>query len=216
MRRSGTTPRCTTRDRRWPIRTCHTGPSKPPKADPAQFTDADLSDWIFCFQSRDSSMLLHSILKWKQSRSEAWLLDGPGALEPRNRSQGRSCGRGGSRFRDISRIPHRAISFISYLRGDGESARRSGRARRAIRRSAVARAPFKRESLSRPPHAGGPKFRGVPPVRRAPPGADHARYGHRGDARLPGVSSFRKLSYRTLRSTAMRRTCSTATLHFAC
>jgi hypothetical protein len=47
-------------------------------SDPANFRDADLSDWIYCFQSRDASMLPHSIVRWKQTRSEAWLLAGLG------------------------------------------------------------------------------------------------------------------------------------------
>jgi len=49
-------------------------PSKPVAGDPARFRDVDLSDWIFCFQSRDSSVFSHSLERWKQTRSAAWLL----------------------------------------------------------------------------------------------------------------------------------------------
>ncbi len=43
-------------------------------SDPSRFRDADLSDWIFCFQTRDPSAFAHSLARWKQTRSPAWLL----------------------------------------------------------------------------------------------------------------------------------------------
>ena len=60
-------------------------PSNPVKPDVSRFRDADLSDWIFSFQSRDSSVFPHCLARWQQTRSLAWLLaalshtDGPGA-----------------------------------------------------------------------------------------------------------------------------------------
>ncbi len=49
-------------------------PSKPVTADVSRFRDADLSDWVFSFQSRDSSVFPHALSRWKQTRSPAWLL----------------------------------------------------------------------------------------------------------------------------------------------
>jgi hypothetical protein len=49
-------------------------PEKAIRADASRFQDADLTDWIFCFQSRDSSTFSHSLARWKQTRSLAWLL----------------------------------------------------------------------------------------------------------------------------------------------
>jgi len=49
-------------------------PAKAVAGDPARFRDVDLSDWIFCFQSRDSSVFSHSLERWKQTRSAGWLL----------------------------------------------------------------------------------------------------------------------------------------------
>ncbi len=49
-------------------------PEKPASPDPSRFRDSDLSDWIFCFQSRDASTYSHSVARWKQTRSPAWLL----------------------------------------------------------------------------------------------------------------------------------------------
>ncbi|MBZ5582353.1 MAG: hypothetical protein LAQ30_09165, partial [Acidobacteriia bacterium] len=49
-------------------------PPKPPPADPSRFRDVDLSDWIFCFQSRDPSVFSHCVARWKKTRSPAWLL----------------------------------------------------------------------------------------------------------------------------------------------
>ena len=49
-------------------------PDKPASPDLSRFRDSDLSDWIFCFQSRDASTFFHSIARWKQTRSPAWLL----------------------------------------------------------------------------------------------------------------------------------------------
>jgi len=48
--------------------------SKPASADVSRFQDADLSDWIFSFQSRDSSVFSHCLSRWRQIRSPAWLL----------------------------------------------------------------------------------------------------------------------------------------------
>jgi len=48
--------------------------SKPASADVSRFRDADLSDWIFSFQSRDSSVFRHCLDRWRQTRSPAWLL----------------------------------------------------------------------------------------------------------------------------------------------
>jgi hypothetical protein len=49
-------------------------PSRPVSADVSRFRDADLSDWIFSFQSRDSSVFRHCLDRWRQTRSPAWLL----------------------------------------------------------------------------------------------------------------------------------------------
>jgi len=49
-------------------------PEKPASPDPSRFRDSDLNDWIFCFQSRDASTYSHSVARWKQTRSPAWLL----------------------------------------------------------------------------------------------------------------------------------------------
>ena len=48
-------------------------PKKSISPDPSRFRDSDLSDWIFCFQS-DASTYSHSVARWKQTRSPAWLL----------------------------------------------------------------------------------------------------------------------------------------------
>ena len=48
--------------------------SKPASVDVSRFQDADLSDWIFSFQSRDSSVFSHCLSRWRQTRSPAWLL----------------------------------------------------------------------------------------------------------------------------------------------
>jgi hypothetical protein len=49
-------------------------PSQAPAADVSHFRDADLSDWIFCIQARDSSVFSHSLTRWKETRSTAWML----------------------------------------------------------------------------------------------------------------------------------------------
>jgi hypothetical protein len=49
-------------------------PEKPPAPDPAPFRDVDLSDWIYCFQSKGQSELAHSLARWSRTRSTAWLL----------------------------------------------------------------------------------------------------------------------------------------------
>jgi hypothetical protein len=48
--------------------------SKAVSADVSRFRDADLSDWIFSFQSRDSAVFSHCLDRWRQTRSPAWLL----------------------------------------------------------------------------------------------------------------------------------------------
>jgi hypothetical protein len=49
-------------------------PSKRVSADVSRFRDADLSDWIFSFQSQDSAVFSHCLSRWRQTRSPAWLL----------------------------------------------------------------------------------------------------------------------------------------------
>jgi hypothetical protein len=48
--------------------------SKQVATDVSRFRDADLSDWIFSFQSRDSAVFAHCLDRWQQTRSLAWLL----------------------------------------------------------------------------------------------------------------------------------------------
>lgn len=48
--------------------------SKPAKADGSRFRDADLTDWIFHFQSRDPSVFSHCLDRWKHTGSLTWLL----------------------------------------------------------------------------------------------------------------------------------------------
>jgi hypothetical protein len=49
-------------------------PFKPASADISRFRDADLTDWIFSFQSRESAVFSHCLGRWHQTRSLAWLL----------------------------------------------------------------------------------------------------------------------------------------------
>jgi hypothetical protein len=49
-------------------------PEKPVRADVARFRDADLTDWLFSFQSRDAAVFPHSLQRWQQTRSPAWFL----------------------------------------------------------------------------------------------------------------------------------------------
>ena len=42
--------------------------------DTSRLQETDLSDWIFSFQSRDSSVFSHALDRWKQTRSPAWLI----------------------------------------------------------------------------------------------------------------------------------------------
>jgi hypothetical protein len=48
--------------------------SNAPAADVSRFRDADLTDWIFSFQARDSAVFAHSVARWQQTRSTAWLV----------------------------------------------------------------------------------------------------------------------------------------------
>jgi hypothetical protein len=48
--------------------------SKPGPVDVSRFRDVDLSDWILSFQSRDTSLFGHSLSRWQETRSTAWLL----------------------------------------------------------------------------------------------------------------------------------------------
>lgn len=47
---------------------------RPAAADATPFRTEDLSDWIFSFQSRDAASFSHSLSRWRESRSSAWLL----------------------------------------------------------------------------------------------------------------------------------------------
>jgi hypothetical protein len=47
---------------------------KPAPPDTARFRDADLTDWIFSFQSRDPQAFGHCLRRWQQTHSTAWLL----------------------------------------------------------------------------------------------------------------------------------------------
>ena len=49
-------------------------PFRPVGTDVSRFQDADLSDWIFSFQSRDSAVFSRCLSRWQQTRSLAWLL----------------------------------------------------------------------------------------------------------------------------------------------
>ncbi|HTB17412.1 MAG TPA: hypothetical protein VK708_04815 [Bryobacteraceae bacterium] len=43
-------------------------------ADASRFRDADLSDWLFSFQARDSTSYEHAVERWNETQSPAWLL----------------------------------------------------------------------------------------------------------------------------------------------
>ena len=49
-------------------------PAKPAAVDISRFRDADLTDWIFSFQSRDTAVFSHCLSRWRETRSPAWLL----------------------------------------------------------------------------------------------------------------------------------------------
>jgi len=65
--------------------------SYPPAGSPdvSHFRDADLSDWIFSFQSRDAAAFRHCLDRWRQTRSAAWML---AALEHATAPQASSTG----------------------------------------------------------------------------------------------------------------------------
>jgi hypothetical protein len=50
------------------------GPSKTVTVDASKFRDPDLTDWIFSFQWRDSSVFNHCLSRWRETHSSAWLL----------------------------------------------------------------------------------------------------------------------------------------------
>jgi len=50
------------------------GPSKTATVDVSEFRDPDLTDWIFNFQWRDSSVFNHCVSRWRETHSAAWLL----------------------------------------------------------------------------------------------------------------------------------------------
>jgi hypothetical protein len=50
------------------------GPDRKTHVDLARFRDADLTDWIYTFQSRSVADFDHSLSRWKETHSQAWLL----------------------------------------------------------------------------------------------------------------------------------------------
>lgn len=50
------------------------GQSKTATVDVSTFREPELTDWIFNFQSRDSSVFNHCLARWRETHSPAWLL----------------------------------------------------------------------------------------------------------------------------------------------
>jgi hypothetical protein len=63
--------------------------NKQAAADVSRFRDADLTDWIFSFQSRDSPVFTHCLERWRKTQSPAWLL---AALSHANGADAKSAG----------------------------------------------------------------------------------------------------------------------------
>lgn len=59
-------------------------PAKPSPVDASHFRDADLTDWIFSYQARDTSSFSHSIARWRETHSAAWLLAALSRATPAN------------------------------------------------------------------------------------------------------------------------------------
>jgi TolA-binding protein len=65
------------------------GPDRNATVDLARFRDADLTDWIYTFQSRSAAEFDHSLSRWKETHSPAWLL---AALEHASQDQAKGNG----------------------------------------------------------------------------------------------------------------------------
>lgn len=100
-------------------------PSKPGAVDLSRFRDADLTDWIFSFQSRDRSVFTHCLSRWRQTRSLPWLLS---ALSHANGIEGQEAGL----LQAAAAIPEGSPAYLTarfhLLRlneelGDGSAAR---------------------------------------------------------------------------------------------